>query len=558
MMNVRGGLAIRCPFGEGADQLLRRTFHPAHLALEVCQALYKEQRSDRRPVEVIKEDCLVKAQAFQSRFVEKQRGSLRHAFILQSARRLEQVRPWTKISVMKTYRLDASLNLIGAFWPPSDTNDVMTGTLSTLGGHHYLLAAPRFKRLDADEARAAFLEFGTAPTLRRIDTLLGQTGAGLCTLFHLVEATGDGLTDLSKQMQIVGERWRIGSAVMGLHIASAESESIDCAAFYLTRIHRWLPSATQINFTEEGRSYLLPSKALEFFRFESPSLDAEVACEIFSGNTLRKSVPRIKLTPRKPRSLEWFVSIRPRLENFFTLFLGSSVSVKSVQLFRGEEEIGWFIKKTRNRRQKTNVQTWVRSNPAQIAAALERWFSVPDDQRPVEKTVLGMVRHSSLYTETEFLALAQALEAFGRLRFERGLIAKDEFKQGLTKLRDVITGIWGESEIAKRCAEALSTANEASYGYRVGQTYDLLSPEFATSLLGERAQFVQKVVQTRNYFTHLGIRKGTAVIDDGGELFLLNQRLHAFLRCVMLIDLGTPESALKEPILYQSTRWKLL
>ena len=49
-----------------------------------------------------------------------------------------------------------------------------------------------------------------------------------------------------------------------------------------------------------------------------------------------------------------------------------------------------------------------------------------------------------------------------------------------------------------------------------------------------------------------------ALRSDGGELFLLNQRLHAFLRCVMLIDLGIPESALKEPILYQSTRWKLL
>jgi hypothetical protein len=76
VVNVRGGLAIRCPFGEGADQLLRRTFHTAHLSLEVCQALHKEQRSDRRPVEVIEEGCLVKAQAFQSRFVEKQRRSI--------------------------------------------------------------------------------------------------------------------------------------------------------------------------------------------------------------------------------------------------------------------------------------------------------------------------------------------------------------------------------------------------------------------------------------------------------------------------------------------------
>jgi hypothetical protein len=47
----------------------------------------------------------------------------------------------------------------------------------------------------------------------------------------------------------------------------------------------------------------------------------------------------------------------------------------------------------------------------------------------------------------------------------------------------------------------------------------LLSKEFATDLLGQRSEFVQKIVQTRNYFTHLGIRKGTAVMDDGNELF---------------------------------------
>lgn len=458
---------------------------------------------------------------------------------------------------MKIYRLDALPNVIGAFWRPENPNEVTTGTLSSLDGRLHLLASPSFKKLNADEIRAAASDFVTNRKARRIDSLFGQTEDGPCTLLYLVETFSDGLTDFVNSFQIVGERWRVGSAVMGLHIDSAESESIDGAAFYFTKIHKWLPSPTKLRMTEEGMSHISPSKALQFFRLDSASLQAEVICEVFAGRKPDKSFPRIRIIPHKPKSLDWFVSIGPRLENFFSLLLGTSVSLKSVQLFQGDKKDGWFLKRmTRSRPEKINIETWVRCLGSQTAEAMEKWFAVPDEQRPVEKTVLGMIRKSSLFTETEFLALAQALEGFGRLRFERGLIPKNEFKEGLTKLKEVLVGIWKDSEITKRCSDALSTANESSYGHRIGQTYDLLSNEFALNLLGERSEFVQKIVQTRNYFTHLGIRKGTAVVDDGNDLFFLNQRLHAFLRCVMLIELGISEAALKEPISYQASRWK--
>lgn len=458
---------------------------------------------------------------------------------------------------MKIYRLDALPNVIGAFWSPENPNEVTTGTLSSLDGRLHLLASPSYRKLNADEIRAAASEFVTNRNARRIDSLFGQTEDGPCTLLYLIETLSDGLTDFVNSFQIVGERWRVGCAVMGLHIESAESESIDGAAFYLTKIHKWLPSPAKLRMTEEGISHISPSKALHFFRLDSASLQAEVICEVFAGKKPDKSFPRIRIIPHKPKSLDWFVSIGPRLENFFSLLLGTSVSLKSVQLFQGDKKDGWFIKRmTRSSPEKVNIQNWVRCPGLQTAEALEKWFAVPDEQRPVEKTVLGMIRKSSLFTETEFLALVQALEGFGRLRFERDLIPKAEFKKGLTKLKEALAGIWGDSEITKRCSDVLNSANEASYGQRIGQTYDLLSKEFATHLLGEQSEFVQKIVQTRNYFTHLGIRKGTAVVDDGNELFFLNQRLHAFLRCVMLIDLGISEAALKEPISYQATKWK--
>jgi hypothetical protein len=123
--------------------------------------------------------------------------------------------------------------------------------------------------------------------------------------------------------------------------------------------------------------------------------------------------------------------------------------------------------------------------------------------------------------ETEFLSLAQALEGFARLQFETDPKSK-----------------------------------KLTFADGIRQTYDLLSPNFAGKLLGDKSTFTSQVLQTRNYFTHLGSRKGASVVDGGKDLFLLNQRIHAFLRCVMLIDIGVSEQVLREPILHHSTRWK--
>jgi hypothetical protein len=76
----------------------------------------------------------------------------------------------------------------------------------------------------------------------------------------------------------------------------------------------------------------------------------------------------------------------------------------------------------------------------------------------------------------------------------------------------------------------------------------------AKKLLGDRTDFVCKVRDTRNFYTHLGNAGGKSKTKTPKELFLLNHRLYAFLRCVLLIDLGIDESYLGKPILYQADR----
>jgi hypothetical protein len=455
---------------------------------------------------------------------------------------------------MQRYRLNSDLNVVGGFWQPNNQTEIFAGTLSSEGRRLYLSVSPTIKKLDTDEMVKAFS--GVNGSLQRLEVLCGDTAAGHpCTLLGMMETTGAGCLDFANGLEIKADRWRVGAAVMGLCLDSAESESIDHATFYFSKINKFLPVLPRLAITDEHFTFSAPRRGLPFFEFSSLALGAEVTCKIFFRSSGLKSVPQMRVVPRTPKSLDWFHLIGLRLENFFSMFLGTSVALTSLGLRKGKDD-GWLVQNIPFRKEKVSLQSWVRCEPYEIARALAIWLAVPEEQQPVERTVLGMVRKSSLFMEAEFLGLAQALEGFGRLRFESGLIDADEFKNGLSKLKEELHRIWGKSEIAKRCSDSLSGANESSYRHRLGLTYDMLTVPFAVQLLGERSEFLTRVVQTRNYFTHLGIKKGTAVTEGGKELFALNQKLHALLRCVMLLDLGISEERLKNPILYQTQRWK--
>jgi hypothetical protein len=174
----------------------------------------------------------------------------------------------------------------------------------------------------------------------------------------------------------------------------------------------------------------------------------------------------------------------------------------------------------RRRNEKINLQTWIRCSFQDVANALGKWLAVPRDQQLVELTLLDVMRKSDMFDETGFLTLAQTLEGFGRIRF------------GGRRPR------------------------QANFDQLVGKTYDLLSTDFALKIVGERSEFIKKIIQTRDYYTHLGNPRGRSAAKTPKELFLLNKRLDAFLRCAMVIDLGISESFMWEPIVYQATRWR--
>jgi hypothetical protein len=48
------------------------------------------------------------------------------------------------------------------------------------------------------------------------------------------------------------------------------------------------------------------------------------------------------------------------------------------------------------------------------------------------------------------------------------------------------------------------------------------------------------------------------VLTEATDLFLFNQKLHAFLRLLVLLRIGFEEGEVREPVQYQSGRWGIL
>jgi len=427
------------------------------------------------------------------------------------------------IMAKRKFSVNESFEVVGAFWNLESPDQKFTGTLASKDGKLTLTSAPTYTTIDfANPAERAALFLSGSGLLKRAGNFCGFTPEGDCTLVEAIKLREGGITDMSTGRKVETQEYRVSAAVMGLHLESSEAKAIDSAAFYFTKIHQWLPIPWSMTMGKDGNTFVAPSKANEVFRFRNAPLGAEVFCQVFAGGGAKfrksakvKSVARIRVVPEHPQSLEWFDSIAFRLENFLTLCIGTSVSLKKLQFFCGEED-GWLVHKVRRREEKVNFQAWLQTSPSAIASALDKWLAVPDDNRPVETTVLGILRKSTVFVETEFLSLAQALEGFNRI-------------QG-----------GGSKTFAERIREIL----------------DLLSADFSLKLIGQRDEFVRKVVETRNYFTHLGIPPKGSVVQGTGDIFDINQRLHALLRCVMLIQLGIPEAELQAPILYQATKWK--
>jgi ApeA N-terminal domain 1 len=459
------------------------------------------------------------------------------------------------------FELHSKFQLEGIFWDAANPDDKFAGTLSCDGRRLELntraeLVTPTPEMfMGSDEASVP-------------DIVHGFTVKGDCSIIGLQHINTPGLLDYPRER---GVRWRsfrvIGACLMGWHLANDTAEVLTAADVTYTGISEWFPGcgasitwpegATLISLPKERRTVLdvcILAKRFHLLIDIDPNFEFKMGGRSFKAD----SEPVIMLEPAEPRSLQWFVEVMHRLENFLSLCLGSSVRAKTMRLIGKDDktESGWLIRPRGGKIEKPSIAIWLRCDSSQLSSAVASWFSMSEEFTPLENLIYGTIRHSSLFVETEFLSLAQAIESFHRLTDTSTIVEPEVFAQVQETLLGFISQqIWANSAIADRCKEALNFLNDPTFKTRIHSLLAGIDPERLKTLVGDQVIFEQTLKQTRNYLTHPGIEKKGKVLTGSKELFLFNQKLHVLLRLLMLKTLGFSEEAIFDQMFQQSRRY---
>ena len=146
------------------------------------------------------------------------------------------------------------------------------------------------------------------------------------------------------------------------------------------------------------------------------------------GERSNRSVPYVEVAPSGPESLAWFQKMGTHLENFFSLLTGASCSLETMFVYRGEDNAHVVFRRNRHAT-RFDRSLCVMCAPGQLAYGLAHWLTMPARFDAVESLALVVLRKGKLFVETEFLALAQALEGFHRATEIKGVVSKAEFRR---------------------------------------------------------------------------------------------------------------------------------
>jgi hypothetical protein len=451
----------------------------------------------------------------------------------------------------RTFPVQATFYADGLFWFPDDADNSFPGRLSCTRGRVEL----------APPAHVDSLEGALSTATNTVGTIYGVTPDGNCTLFDLIELRGPG-TFLASGGVLATTRYHARTCIMGAHLRARVEPALTSAYLRYSGLPKWFPSGFGMKFDAETAvtSVSWPMTPVRLPEIEVPEIGAQLIVSVGvewqrpRDQLHAKSTVVVGVKTYEPQALEWYRDTATRLESFFSLLLGASVKLKSMEIALGPNS-GYVIEETLARAGKVNPSGAVECTSAHLGDAMRRWLSVPEQFRAVENLIYGTIRNSSLFVETEFLSLAQAVESLHRVTDNSLIMAEAEFKE----VKRVLSALFNfffraETEIRERLRESVAHANEPTFRGRVWSLVARISEPRAVSLLGPLDNFVDALVNTRNFFTHAGITLKSDVLTDPVSLFTLNQKLHAFLRLLVLLYVGFPEDLVFEKVRSQVTR----
>lgn len=400
--------------------------------------------------------------------------------------------------------------------------------------------------------------------------VLGELGDGtLCSLLRAVE----GSTQFNVGSGVGSSQVTAQQCLLGCHLRSGGSTAFRSADVEYDCLTAWMgrsPFGTKSEMSEAedwhySVEYVEPPPVRYSLRDLGLTLTVNArfrASHERVGEHMLQHREGLSLRPTHSQPLGWYLDRAAETRNLLSLLVTQPVHLTRMQLQYGSHR---FDAGGRMRMRKDWATVLIRQTPAgnqvqplhpklvpfryevmrdALPEVLRRWFGSYDRLKPIYDLFFLPRYNQHLPIEQQFLSLVQALEGFHRKTGHGSYIAKRKYKE----IDEFLVGCIPASapaDLRAALASRLRYGNEYSLRKRLTRMIGTLAPESRVLIDPNVSGFISKVVDTRNYLTHLdGELKGRSMSVP--EMIEVSCSLNALLMLLVFVRIGVPEDLARD------------
>jgi hypothetical protein len=434
----------------------------------------------------------------------------------------------------------------GLWWIPGNDDDQVAGFMT--------FSPEEGVRLSLIGSTRAFTEFGSAGDR---EVIVGVTTDGKeITLVDCLPSN-----EVISWPGIPTQEFRATTALVGAHFPSVQALNFNKIAIRYSYLADWAGISgfrreidTKDNqFTELRLTYVFPEDLMAEVDFGNLCLTYAFNT---AGDLLRDAVLHqevfIRAERNEPTPLDvWHSLAIGPLQNFLTLATARPNSIVNLTGFspenavttsRGEREIPieilfrqFYDQRERQRLIPHDMLFMLNEIQGRFDSVLRDWLRVAERLRAVCDSFFGVKYAPEMSLERQFLGIVQAAEAYHRTMIKNKDLPEDEHAK---RYKEVVDS--APPQHREWLDDQLKYSNDLRLRRRLKELFNS-TESIVTPLVGSRRQFVNKVVATRNFLTHLdeAAREDAAT---GEELFWLTKAVSTMVEACLLKDLGFPDA----------------
>lgn len=189
---------------------------------------------------------------------------------------------------------------------------------------------------------------------------------------------------------------------------------------------------------------------------------------------------------------------------------------------------------------------------------LANWFKIEERFYDELELYSRVALLQGVFTHFEFLSLTQVIESFHRKIFpesryiDQTLYDKEVLNVLSSQLPAVLVG-----DHRMSFKNRIKYGNEYSMRKKLTELIEKLTPVQKSWICNTTSGFVSRVVDSRNYYTHLST-DNEAFVLKGGDLFLISEKLQLLIEIYIFKELGISNELIEERFLCNSRRLTII